>query len=121
MKNPQKIIKEKQHRRHQRMRARIKGTSTRPRLSVFRSNHHIYCQIINDEKGETLVAADDLELTENKKQKAKSKIAFEVGELIAKKAKDKGIKKVIFDRGSYQYHGRVKALAEGAREGGLQF
>lgn len=130
--------KEKRYKRHKRIRAKIFGTEKRPRLSVFKSSKHIYAQLINDEKGKTLVAANDLELKSPRKvasrprgRKVKSEekeartgkvdVAYKVGRLIAKKALEKKIEKVIFDRGGYQYHGRVKALAEGAREGGLKF
>ncbi len=115
--------------RRRRIRAKIFGTASRPRLSVFRSTKHIYLQLIDDEKGHTLAAASDLELKKKKiketdKEKEmtnKVKIAFRVGKLLAEKAKEKGIEKVVFDRGGYKYHGRVKAAAEGAREGGLIF
>lgn len=90
----------------------------RSRLSVFRSAKHIYAQIIDDQKGETLVAASDLSLELRGK---KMEVAEKVGEALAKKAQKIGIKKVAFDRGRYKYHGRVKALAEGARKGGLNF
>lgn len=90
----------------------------RPRISVFRSNKHIYTQLIDDEKGKTLVSASDFELKEKKDRKS---IAFEVGKLLAQKAKKKKINKVFFDRGRFKYHGQVQALAEGAREGGLEF
>ena len=96
-------------RRHQRVRGKIKGTKNCPRLSVFRSSRHIYAQLIDDEKGKTLAAASNAQ-------------AYEVGKLIAKKAlKDLKVKIVVFDKGPYRYHGRVKRLAEGAREGGLKF
>ncbi len=114
----------KRERRKKRVRSKIKGTKERPRLSVFRSNKHIYCQLIDDLEGRTLLSASSLELKNSKVDKKftrKVAIAFEVGKLIAKKALKKGIKKVVFDRGCYKYHGRVKALAEGAREGGLKF
>ena len=116
---------EKRYRRHKRVRAKIFGTAERPRLCVFRSAKHIYAQLIDDKKGRTLAAASDLKL-KIKKQKTKPltgkvAIAYEVGKSIAKKAKDLKIEKVIFDRGGYKYHGRVKALAEGARSGGLKF
>ncbi len=120
MKNYQKDIRKKRDRRHQRVRAKIKGASIRPRLSVFRSSSHISCQLINDIEGKTIVSADDREI-KGKEKKKKTDIAFEVGKLIAQKGKENGIEKVVFDRGCYQYHGRVKALAEGARKGGLQF
>lgn len=104
---------------HLRVRKKISGTPERPRLSVYRSNKAIYCQIIDDSKGHTLVAASSAEngkTSGNKTEQAKS-----VGQLIAEKAKSAGIETVVFDRGGYLYHGRVKALAEGAREGGLKF
>jgi len=148
--NP-KLKREKKSRRKARQRVKISGTKSRPRLSVFRSNKHIYAQLIDDEKGVTLVVASDREIkkpkaqssklkvtlkesqkfsTEQATQKAKLKklervgkaaIAFEVGKLIAKKALDKKMEKVVFDRGGCAYHGRVKSLSEGAREGGLKF
>lgn len=132
MRNLQKIKKEKRKRRHKRKRAKIKGTNERPRLSVFRSNLHIYCQLIDDNKGETLITANDFELKEIKKRsfvnikgskERSNKVnrAFLVGKLIAKKANKKGIKKIVFDTSGYKYHGRIKAVAEGAREGGLKF
>ena len=105
--------------RHRRVRAKVFGTLERPRLSVYKSLSHIYAQVINDEKGQTLVSASDREL--NLKGKTKTEKAAEVGRLIAKKAQEKKIAAVVFDRGGYKYHGRVKALAEGAREGGLKF
>jgi large subunit ribosomal protein L18 len=109
--------------RHKRIRAKIKGTIEVPRLGVFRSNKHIYAQLVDDEAGKIILLASDLEL--KKKSGKKSELAHRVGELLAKKALDlpaaKKIEKVIFDRGGYQYHGRIKALAEGARKGGLKF
>jgi len=95
----------------------------RPRLSVFRSSKQIYAQIIDDEKGETLVSASSMEKPnrESLKTGANIEAAKVVGKLIAERAAAKGVKEVVFDRGAYMYHGRVKALAEGAREGGLQF
>lgn len=113
------LKQEQRYRRHKRIRAKIKGTAQLPRLSVFRSSKHIYAQLIDDERGKTLVAARDAELKRVKGKKVD--IAREVGKLIAEKALAKKITKVVFDRGGYKYHGRVKALAEGAREGGLQF
>jgi len=109
-------------RRKRRSRAKIFGTANRPRLSVFRSNRYTYAQLIDDEKGKTLVGASTRELTNSKlkTQNSKFKPAEQLGELVAKKAAEKGIKKAIFDRGSYKYHGRVKAVAEGVRKGGLQ-
>ena len=107
-------------RRHTRVRGKITGTVQRPRLNVYRSLNHIYAQIIDDVKGVTLVAASSVEkdfgMNGGNKEAAKK-----VGELIAKRAADKGITEVVFDRGGYIYHGRVKELAEGAREGGLKF
>ncbi|MGB9743118.1 MAG: 50S ribosomal protein L18 [Minisyncoccales bacterium] len=110
---------EKRYRRHKRIRAKVFGTTARPRLCVFRSSKHIYAQLINDEEGKVLAAASDNEI--KKKIKGKIKIAEEVGHLIAQKAQKLKIAKVVFDRGGYQYHGRVKALAEGARQEGLKF
>ena len=107
-------------RRHTRVRGKITGTVQRPRLNVYRSLNHIYAQIIDDVKGVTLVAASSVEkdfgMAGGNKEAAKK-----VGELIAKRAAEKGITAVVFDRGGYVYHGRVKELAEGAREGGLKF
>lgn len=111
---------EKRYRRHRRVRAKVSGTSERPRLCVFRSAKHIYAQMIDDQRGKTLVSASDKEL-KNTKNLKKVERAKEVGKLIAKKAVEKKIESAVFDRGGYKYHGRVKALAEGAREGGLNF
>ena len=178
MKNLQKIKQQKKVRRHRRVRAKIKGTAKKPRFSVFRSNKYIYAQLIDDEKGETLVSASDIGLdtekvksqkvgqitnkthelkvgqitnkthelkvksdikgvipsisegsqVKNKAEDSKLKdkdgkigIAFQIGELIAQKALEKKIKQVVFDRGGCKYHGRVKAVAEGARLAGLKF
>jgi len=115
-----KTKKEQKERRHKKIRAKIYGTEERPRLCVFKSNKHIYAQVINDEKGFTLVSASDLEIKDSKKDK-KIDLAQKVGELIAKKAKDKKIDVVLFDRGGFKYHGRVKTLADEARKQGLQF
>lgn len=104
--------------RHDRLRQKLHGTEKRPRLSVFRSNLYMYCQIIDDEKATTLLAANTKEL---KDVKNNIEAAKKLGALIAEKALKKGIKQVVFDRGGYMYHGRVKALAEAAREKGLQF
>lgn len=98
----------------------IHGTKDRPRLFVFRSNQHIYAQIINDDNAKILISASDNDLKDVKKIK-KSESAKEVGKLIAKKAVESKIENVVFDRGGVVYHGRVKALADGAREGGLKF
>lgn len=107
-------------RRKVRVRAKIFGTKDKPRLSVFKSNRYIFAQVINDEIGETLVGVSEKELSVKEKPN-KTERARELGVAIAKKAMDKKIKSVVFDRGSYLYHGRIKALAEGAREGGLKF
>lgn len=134
----------KRNRRHKRVRSRVKGTAKVLRLCVFRSNRHIYAQLVDDERGKTLAQATDFEVksvtisrdrskwSQNKKKEKreeekeiartrKVEQSFEVGKLIAKKAIEKKIKKVVFDRGGYRYHGRVKALADGAREEGLKF
>jgi len=119
-----KIKQAKRLRRRGRVRAKVLGTAGCPRLSVFRSNRAIYVQIINDESGRTLAAVGAGEVHPAKGAKAKSKkvdVGFQLGKLIAEKALAKGILKVVFDRNGYKYHGRVKALAEGARAGGLKF
>lgn len=133
--------KQKRYRRHKRIRVKVFGTKQKPRFCVFRSAKHTYAQLIDDEKGKTILNSSDFELKAPKtkslshtkssvgRQKAKEEktrsgkvaLAHEVGKLIAKKALDKKIEKVVFDRGGYKYHGRVKAVAEGAREGGLKF
>ncbi len=113
-----KRTKQQSRRRiHFRIRKKVNGTSERPRLNVFRSNTSIYCQIVDDIKGHTIAAASSQELTAG----TKTEQAVAVGKLIAEKAKAAGIETVVFDRGGYLYHGRVKALADGAREGGLNF
>lgn len=111
-------VRERQARIHSRIRKKISGTSERPRLNVFRSNKGIYAQLIDDLAGHTLVAASTKEVASAGTKSEKSKA---VGTLLAEKAKAAGISAVVFDRGGYLYHGRVKALAEGAREGGLEF
>ena len=107
--------------RKKRMRRRILISNDRPRLTVFRSNKYVYAQIIDDNKRETIVMYSSKDLPKTKVSKSGIEIAMAVGEELAKKAKAKKIKKVIFDRGAYKYHGKVKALAEGARKGGLEF
>jgi len=107
------------HQRQNRVRVSIKTNSILPRLSVFRSLKHFYLQIIDDRSGKTICAASDKDVAD-KKQKAMV-IAGLVGQIVAKKALEKGLSNVVFDRGSYQYHGKVKAAAEGAREAGLKF
>lgn len=104
-------------RRHEKIRKTIIGTSNCPRLSVFRSNKYIYAQIIDDQAGKTLIAAGDLKMSKEQK----SKRAYEVGKKLAEKALKAKIKKVVFDRGGFLYHGRVADLARGAREAGLEF
>jgi large subunit ribosomal protein L18 len=110
-------------RRHARVRAKVEGSAERPRLAVFRSLNHIYAQLIDDVKGLTLVSASTLdpEITSNLDGKAKKSQAELVGQAIAKKAKEKGIEQVVFDRGGYKYIGRVQALADAARKEGLKF
>jgi len=115
-KNKQKLAKRSI--RHNRVRSRVTGTEARPRLNVFRANRHIYAQVIDDAKGVTLATASSSEITTKAK---KSDTATEVGKLIAQKALAKNISTVVFDRGGFAYHGRVKALAEAAREAGLKF
>ncbi len=111
-------------RRKRHIRKRIFGTSARPRLAVFRSNRHIYAQIIDDDTGRTIVAASSLEKDISgmaPEGEGKRGVAQAVGKLVASRAKEKGVTRVAFDRGGYLYHGRVKALAEGARKSGLEF
>lgn len=110
-------------RRHQRVRQKIHGTGSRPRLCIFRSLNHIYAQVIDDSQGQTLVAAStlDAEIKNDSKGKKKTGKAELVGSLLAKRAVEKGISQVTFDRGGFKYHGRVKALGEAARKGGLKF
>ena len=109
-------------RRHLRVRKRLVGTSQRPRLAVFRSLKHIYAQVIDDSAGHTLVSACDLEaeLQGARNGKKKTEVAELVGQVIAGRAKEKGIEAVVFDRGGFKYHGRIKALAEAARKAGLR-
>jgi large subunit ribosomal protein L18 len=110
-------------RRHERVRAKVEGTTERPRLAVFRSLNHIYAQIIDDTMGQTLVSAStvDPEVSGNLEGKAKKNQAELVGEIVAKRAIEKGIQQVVFDRGGFQYMGRVQALADAARKAGLKF
>ncbi len=108
-------------RRQARVRRRVKGTPERPRLNVYRSNRHIYAQIIDDTRSITLASASTKSEDISGEKSKKLDFARKVGELIAKLAQAKDIKKVVFDRGGYLYHGRIKALAEGARAGGLDF
>ena len=108
---------EKRYRRHRRVRARVSGTAQRPRLAVFRSNKHLYAQLIDDEKGRTLASASDTGLPKHTKR---AEVPKEIGKSIAQKASEKNIKKVVFDRGGYRYHGSIKLLAEAARLAGLE-
>lgn len=110
-------------RRHRRIRARISGTAERPRLNVFRSLDHIYAQVIDDESGRTLVSASTVDqgVRTDMDGKTKKEQANLVGKTVAVRAKEIGIERVIFDRGGYLYHGRIQALADGARKAGLQF
>jgi len=110
-------------RRHQRVRVKVRGTSERPRLNVFRSLTHIYAQIIDDGRGHTLVSASTLdpEVRDKIKGLSKTEQARLVGQVLAQRALARGVRQVVFDRGGYLYHGRVKALADGSRQGGLEF
>ena len=114
---------EMRNNRHERVRRKIYGTPERPRLNVYRSNANIYAQIIDDIAGQTIVSASTLdnELKEKLSSTHNKEAAKLVGEMVGKRALDKGIKEVVFDRGGYIYHGRIKELAEGAREAGLKF
>ncbi|MEH6992266.1 50S ribosomal protein L18 [Bacillus sp. EB106-08-02-XG196] len=107
--------------RHARVRAKLSGTAARPRLNVFRSNKHLYAQLIDDMSGVTLASASTMEKDLNLESTSNVDAAKLVGELVAKRAVEKGITAVVFDRGGYLYHGRIQALADAARENGLQF
>ena len=115
--------KEQRQKRHLRVRAKLSGTAERPRLAVYRSEKHIYAQLIDDIKGITLVSAStvDREMRDSTEKPWNVEAASQVGKLLAKKALEKGISSVVFDRGGFNFHGRVKSLADGAREGGLKF
>lgn len=108
---------EKRHQRHLRVRKKVSGTAERPRLVVYRSIKHIYAQLVDDGAQRTILTVSDAGVAEGKKAEK----SVEVGKRLAAKAKDAGITKVVFDRAGYRYHGRVKAVADGAREGGLEF
>lgn len=110
----------KRIRRHKRVRAKSFGTADQPRFSVFRSNQHVFLQLIDDQKARTIIGVSDVKIVKKKKT-TKTEKAFEAGKELAKLAKTKKIKKVVFDRGGFAFHGRVKAAAEGARKGGLEF
>ena len=114
------VKNDKRIRRHKKIRMNMNGTKDRPRLFVFRSNQHIYAQLVDDDNAKILVSISDRDLKGSKGEK-KSDMAKEVGKLIAKKAAESKIEKVVFDRGGILFHGRIKALADGAREGGLKF
>jgi large subunit ribosomal protein L18 len=118
IKKPEK--KEIRNRIHKRIRRKLSGTSARPRLAVFRSGAHIYAQVIDDVAGATVVSASTI-AKGGKTNGGNVAAAKAIGKLVAERAKEKGIKSVVFDRGGYQYHGRVKALADAAREAGLEF
>jgi large subunit ribosomal protein L18 len=105
-------------RRHNRVRAKVSGTADVPRLNVFRSNKGLFIQLIDDKEGKTIASVNEADIKTGKTKIERSK---EAGKIIAQKAKDKKISKVVFDRGGYKYHGRTEAVAEGAREGGLEF
>ena len=107
--------------RHERLRLKVAGTEARPRLAIFRSLSHIYAQVIDDTSGSTLAAASSLEASLKGATGTKVDDAKAVGKLVAERAKEKGVSEVVFDRGSYLYHGRIKALGDAAREGGLKF
>ena len=112
--------KEIRNRIHRRIRRKLSGTAERPRLAIFRSVAHIYAQVIDDAKGSTIVSASSVDKGA-KTNGGNVAAAKSIGKLVAQRAQEKGIKKVVFDRGGYQYHGRVKALADAAREAGLEF
>jgi len=123
MKHPKKIKLTPRKKRAKRVRRKIHGTSERPRLSVFRSLNNVYVQLIDDNKGVSLLGISSMapEVKSLETEKGKIGVSKAVGKIVAEKAKEKGITKVVFDRAGFLYHGRIKAVAEGAREGGLQF
>jgi len=112
---------ERRARRHLRVRKRVAGTAGRPRLVVFRSSKHIYAQLVDDDQGRTLPGASDRSEGVEVEGRGKVTKSFALGRLIATRAKERGVTRVVFDRGGYLYHGRVKAVADGARKGGLEF
>lgn len=114
-------VRAARRRRHLRIRKRLQGTAQRPRLCVFRSLQHIYAQVVDDVKGRTVAASSTLDTSIRGQKQPKSELARAVGRLVAERAKTVGVTQVVFDRAGYLYQGRVKALAEGAREGGLEF
>ena len=116
-----KAKRENRIKRHTRIRAKVKGTKETPRVSVFRSNKHLFVQVIDDLTGKTLMSSIVKSKVKSSVKGNKSEVATKTGEMIAEKAKAAGISKIIFDRGGYKYHGRVKALADGLRKGGLEF
>ena len=115
--------REARQRRHERVRKRVSGTASRPRLCVFRSLQHIYAQVVDDSSGHTIACAStvDADIKSGSGEKNKKMVAEMVGAMVAKRAQDKGINQVVFDRGGYKYQGRVKALADAARGAGLRF
>jgi len=123
MRSIHKLSTREQHRarRHLRVRKKVRGTAARPRLVVFRSSKHIYAQLVDDDRGVTLVGASDRSEGLPGDGKGKTAKSFGLGQLVAERAKTQGITTVVFDRAGYRYHGRVKAVADGARKGGLEF
>ncbi len=116
-----KTRRQRRARRHRRVRKKVGGTADRPRLAVYRSLRHVYAQVVDDDEGRTLVGVSDLSDGLSKEKPGKVGVSFAVGKLVASKAQERGIKRVVFDRAGYPYHGRVRAVAEGARDGGLEF
>lgn len=106
--------------RHKRVRARITGTAKRPRVSVFKSNRHVFAQFIDDANGKTILSNNVVSAKKSKVKKSKTEKSSEIGAMLADKAKEMGINEAVFDRGGFKYHGRVKALAEGLRKGGIK-
>ncbi|MBI2064367.1 MAG: 50S ribosomal protein L18 [Candidatus Yanofskybacteria bacterium] len=104
-------------RRHRKVRAKISGTSSRPRIAVFKSNQYIYAQVVDDESGKTLLSVSDMEVKKGKK----SEKALKIGETLAARMKEKGLLEAVFDRGGFKFHGRVKSVADGLRNGGIKF
>ncbi len=107
--------------RHKRVRAKVLGTSERPRVSVFKSNKHVFVQFIDDTAGKTIISSQVVSQSKSKIKGSKTEIASKIGEMLAEKAKEAGIKEVVFDRGGFKYHGRIKSIADGLRKGGIKF
>lgn len=119
MRNPHVTKRTQRNRRHARVRAKISGTAERPRVSVFKSNRHLFVQVVNDDAGSTLLSQGLVIAGKGKKKRTKTDVAKQIGDSIAGALKEKGISTVVFDAGGYKYHGRIRAIADSLREGGI--